>query len=132
MALNFVAAYDINKNRKLLDVAEEVLNHLSEALPDVVHYQMNLCQIEVRKRGILSEESLTKLDSLKIVMDSLPEPENEEKANIKRVFYYCSAVVKGEIAEADLLYNTLSDADKTGVDDWPIRALHLQLKEDKS
>ena len=72
MALNLIAAYDINKEKKLLDVAEEVLNHLSKALPEVIHYQINLCQIEVRKMGSLSEERLKRLDTLKILADSLP------------------------------------------------------------
>ena len=128
MALNLIAAYDICKNKKMLDVAAEVLNKLSVTFPDVVIYPINLCQIEVRRDGYLSEESLKKLKELNSEAALIPAPDNDEQTNVRRVFYYCAAVVKGDIEEADLLYSQLSDAEKKGVDDWPIHTLHLQLR----
>lgn len=112
MALNLIAAYDICKNKKMLDVAAEVLNKLSVTFPDVVIYPISLCQIEVRRDGYLSEESLKKLKELNTVAALIPAPDNDEQTNVRRVFYYCAAVVKGDIEEADLLYSQLSDAEK--------------------
>lgn len=62
---------------------------------------------------------------------------------LKRLFYACFTKAPESLAMYKLYrndansviikisYSKLSDADKTGVENWPIRTLHLQLKERK-
>lgn len=122
LALNLITAYDLSGNEKLIEVADEVLQRLQKAFPDVVHYAVNSCQIEVRKTGKLSEANCQKLNEME--KTEFPEPK-EGQADIGRTFHYCVAVLKGMIDKADEIYGTLTEADRKNVDEWPIRRLHL-------
>ncbi len=125
LALNLIAAYDLSGNEKLLDVADEVLIRLIDVFPNIVHYVVNACQIEVRKNGALSDASRECLDEMAGTVFEAPP---EGQADVGRVFAYCRAVLKGETELADELYSKLTDADRTSVDGFPIRTLHQKLR----
>lgn len=125
LALNLITAYDLSGNEKLLDVADEVLRRLEEVFPDAVHYIVNSCQIEVRKTGVLSEASRLRLYELEEIGGSDSE---EGRGDAGRIFHYCATVLRGEVDAADEIYETLTEADRKGVDEWPIRKLHLMRR----
>ena len=125
LGLNLISSYDICRKKPLLDIAAEVFNRLFELFPSDVCFYVNLCQVEIRKNGIISEEGIKKLKSFYPVVDALPNQKNTEQVDVKNVFYYCAEVLKGNISKANEYYSKLTEIDKKCVDGYPIRTLHL-------
>lgn len=119
LALRLIMAYDLCQDAKLLDLANYILKRLYEVNTGAPEYTINLCQIEMRKKATLTQESRNKLSEIEESLSS------ESDSVIK----YCIAVVKGDISNADKSYNLFTDTEKTHIDDWPIRNLHLLLRE---
>ena len=132
LALNFITAYDLSDNEKLLGLSESILRKLMDIFPNEVQYPINLGQIEVRRDGKLSNESRDRLEKIRKTIEELPIMDESTRASISRTYEYCYAVLKKDIVLADERYDSLTEIDKGGIDDWPIRSLHLQLKSIKN
>lgn len=127
LALNLISTFDICGNEKLLDVGAELLRRLIDIYPDAVHYTVNLGQIEVRKHGQLSEASTERLAAF---MDLRAASAVDNKDHIeRRLLSYCVAVLNQKLDQADELYMELTSEDKESVDGWPIRTLHIRMRD---
>ena len=127
LALNLISAYDLSNNVKLLELAEEILRRLIDVSPDAFHYRINIGQIEVRRDGELSRESREQITDFRTIVESRPNLNGSDQADISRVFSYCEAFLVKDIAKADSIYKELTETDRSGIDEWPIRTLHLKL-----
>lgn len=130
LSLHLISAYDICADDMFLELAIEVLKRIGEKFPDGEDTLVNLCQIEVRKNGKLSSESIKELERMMQITKSYPKPENDEQADIEKTFSYCVSVLKKDLESANRIYSTLTDADKKGIDRFPIIYLHRKLAEE--
>lgn len=127
LSLHLISAYDISGNEKMLELATEVLQRLQEKFPDGEDTLINLCQIEIRITGELSTESNKKLDDMALIVKAFPKPTNKDQADVEKVFSYCVSVLRKDIESAERIYQTLTETDKKGIEDFPIRYLHQKI-----
>ena len=127
LSLHLISAFDISGNEKMLELASEVLQRLQEKFPDGEDTLINLCQIEIRITGELSSESNKKLDDMAVFVRTFPKPTSDDQADVEKVFSYCVAVLRKDIELAARIYPTLTEADKKGIENFPIRHLHQKI-----
>lgn len=127
MALNLIMSYDINGDKKLLDIAAEILKGLLRINSGSVSHIINYCQIEIRKNGNISKISRQKLG--KIEKNIYEKQKNGEETEEEIVFGYSISVLKQDIARANEFYSRLIDIgiDQNEINDSLMRKMHRQL-----
>lgn len=122
LALNLIGAYDISKDDNLLDLSHVLLSRMIEVYPNAIGEMVNLMQIEKRRDGTISENSIRKIPD---ILDMAKDAEQIDKnSNTERIVRFCLAVLQDNVSESELIYKSLSEADRKYIDGFPIMKLY--------
>lgn len=97
-----------------------------EVYPNAIGEMVNLMQIEKRRDGIISENSIKKIpDILNMAKDAEPIDKN---SNTERIVRFCLAVLQDDASGSKTIYKSLSETDRHYIDGFPIMKLYQNLK----
>ena len=117
LALNLIAAYDINCFSPLLDISNYLLCKLNSIFPNHYEIQINMIQIEKRQKGVLSDSSIITINKLK----SLCEAQTD--TDILKPLEYCISILLEDFDYANSLYLRMNEDLRSIVDGSPIQKL---------
>ena len=110
-ALRLIQAYDINRDEKLLDIAEYQLKKIEEFEKNKIYYKINMLQI-IKRRGLFSNKEIMILKGL-----------NTE--NLQEMFGI--NVLLEDKEKARKIYGQMSKEEQEFIAEYPIYYLYQNL-----
>lgn len=137
MLLQLITAYDSTGITEFLGVSEKLGIRMTQSFPDEIEPYINLGQVEYRREGHLSENTIAKLNELyyKYKEGCLNGNIKSEQDLLLRDLDYkefCICVLKNQLEKADMLFDKMSQEDKDMIRQQPIIRLYISLKHNNN